>query len=1382
MNINKILFQVLFATFCIGYSVPVYSEPTEENTPDYFVEWVRSKSNLYVDTGVIGKVGVKAEISFYHESTNEPHPILLGSWSAVDLDRFHLVMHTGDTCRWEYGSYEAGKYSEPAATGMVSNDGAKINANSVYGSFRNVVVECRADGSMESVWSGANGSSIEATMNASEKYGLLDTKTTLYLFASHLKYGNTDKAVQFSKTILRSCRLWTDYEGSGTWTLVRDFRPCVKNGRAGLYDAVNEVIHYPQGNELVSGPVTLERGHRLGANAQPATQWGRIAYGKDRGDMGNYMYIHSPLNDYTFKGEGDTLKLNGANNEWQGKNLKQSQLRYDGWFYVSEDKAGEWTVNQAFDDYFALFVDGVNIIANKTYIGSVTGKAIVAEGWHRFTIIAGDTYGGYGSSRDYFSQGWWPFGITVNGNNYVFKKENFPQGSELNKITLQENTDWSELGPLILDGGTILDLNGYSLTVKDIACDNYVGSYVTNSANNMATLIFAENPLSSKAYADGLIKEIDSKIIIAGGDYSQKIVWTGAANDGGNALTPNNWKHFFTGESIVPTSLHDVYIIENAEVNLQIPAGSAFSCKSFNVGDCKLVADCDWSGLSVKPSMSGNLNLDGHSLVVNNAEAKSGAVISGIAGSQLRINVPEGEYKNLGEGALIDNLANLSVAQEVKIVLTKSESGTVVSDVIKFGMTPNAEFIQNGGAISLTGEISGIGVAANNIVGSGVWRMNGGTIKTTNSKSEFRVGSSGRGEFIQTAGDVNLCNWFSIGRFANSAGTYTITGGTLSAIKNERPTWIAGDNGATGTLNIGGNASIILNGIRMGGDENKAADRKAYVNISENGSLTVEAGGFQVGTYSNSKGTVFQDGGTVKCQSWLAIGRYPNSVGLYSLTGGNLDVIGDNAGLAVGEQGTGTLEIGGKAVVNARVVSISHQSGGVGTLKLKEGGTIVTPSVKKGAGNSATAFFDGGTLKAAGNGTLIQNIGNLVFGKSLEFDTDGYDVSMSGNVVASGYGPGKLVKSGEGSLSFGALSCAGTIDVQKGTLALTSDNDNTLAATLAHRWSFENDLTDSITGKKGAKYGNGAAVFENGEVKLSGGGNGNCYIDLGIDKLPSDKFTIEMWVTLRELKEWARCMVVKSENPIVFTSRRSKNEGNYCCNFDSCGEVQKTEYELKKDKQYYVAISYENNGSGGVIVKQYLKESGAENFLWTNTYTKDSYSLPVNVTAFWLAHSSDGTGDLKADYAEVRVWNGALTKNQISFSSLAGPNAKFGILSLAPVAKLDLAGHTLKQPIVKASGLIETGDGELVVTEKVSVKSGECLEASGTIDISSAKIELENDKNSKGSVIFIKPVSGKNLTVVGEPSAANVTEGWLLIISDNGECRLVKKGMALFVR
>ncbi len=114
-------------------------------TPDYFVEWVQpSEANLYVDTGVRGKTGVKAELKATNVSCGE-YPVLLGSWGGQgEGRRFNLVMNKNEQARWEYGSYQY----------------ADLGYFCWYGGDFTVQVICTAGGAMSSTWTNNRGDSI----------------------------------------------------------------------------------------------------------------------------------------------------------------------------------------------------------------------------------------------------------------------------------------------------------------------------------------------------------------------------------------------------------------------------------------------------------------------------------------------------------------------------------------------------------------------------------------------------------------------------------------------------------------------------------------------------------------------------------------------------------------------------------------------------------------------------------------------------------------------------------------------------------------------------------------------------------------------------------------------------------------------------------------------------------------------------------------------------------------------------------------------------------------------------------------------------------------------------------------------------------------------
>ena len=216
-----------------------------------------------------------------------------------------------------------------------------------------------------------------------------------------------------------------------------------------------------------------------------ATRRGRIAYGKSRSGKGSadVSWPKVALSDYTDDGEHEVAEMNRAADAGDAPAfLAQSQLRYDGWVEVTEDLAGWWTINQKFDDYFLFAIDGDFAIFNHTYGALATSRVRVTEGWHRFTVICGDTHGGYGAEY-VFGDMKVPFTVSVNGGEEMaFTSDNFTFGSDRGVVTLAENTDWSSLGAVTLSPGTVIDLNGHTLTVASLAVDGIGGAVVTNTA------------------------------------------------------------------------------------------------------------------------------------------------------------------------------------------------------------------------------------------------------------------------------------------------------------------------------------------------------------------------------------------------------------------------------------------------------------------------------------------------------------------------------------------------------------------------------------------------------------------------------------------------------------------------------------------------------------------------------------------------------------------------------------------------------------------------------------------------------------------------------------------------------------------------------------
>ena len=91
-------------------------------------------------------------------------------------------------------------------------------------------------------------------------------------------------------------------------------------------------------------------------------------------------------------------------------------------------------------------------------------------------------------------------------------------------------------------------------------------------------------------------------------------------------------------------------------------------------------------------------------------------------------------------------------------------------------------------------------------------------------------------------------------------------------------------------------------------------------------------------------------------------------------------------------------------------------------------------------------------------------------------------------------------------------------------------------------------------------------------------------------------------------------------------------------------------------------------------------------------------------------------------------------------------------------------------------------DGALVIADKLVVKVGDVLSASGTIDLSGATLEISDPANLADVFTFLQPVADQKLAIIGVPAPANLPKGWKVSVSADGTACLVKIGMTVIVR
>ena len=186
-------------------------------TPDKFVRYVEATGAQYVDTGIVGRYNTKAECKVEWMGFADSAFLASGYWSGNK--RFYAC----------WCSSASGNMFTAQGTGDNVNNGQDLlfEKKRVYTYTTDFSA---ADGNNMST----NTVTIDGTKVFSKAYTALDTGTNLYIFANN-QFGT---AAGFSKTRCYGLKIWQD------GALVRDFRPCVHNGRAGLYDAQNDVIYY----------------------------------------------------------------------------------------------------------------------------------------------------------------------------------------------------------------------------------------------------------------------------------------------------------------------------------------------------------------------------------------------------------------------------------------------------------------------------------------------------------------------------------------------------------------------------------------------------------------------------------------------------------------------------------------------------------------------------------------------------------------------------------------------------------------------------------------------------------------------------------------------------------------------------------------------------------------------------------------------------------------------------------------------------------------------------------------------------------------------------------------------------------------------------------
>ena len=883
--------------------------------------------------------------------------------------------------------------------------------------------------------------------------------------------------------------------------------------------------------------------------------------------------------------------------------------------------------------------------------------------------------------------------------------------------------------------------------------------------------------------------------------------WTGAAGNG-DWNTAGNWE-----DGKIPDAGTAVTISGNT-VNLSLPVGTTFACASLEIGACTFTADCDWRGLAVTPKIGAAANLNGHVLTLNNLEANAGASFTNTSATDGEVRFyADGDPATVTEATFIDGIANLTTSAKAKIVIIRSNSAAAGGTLTIGAANNHTVFRAESGTISMSAN-GQVGMVNG---GVGYLDITGGTVDFCTARDRgLQLGGAGARSFMTISGGKLQANWIDAGHNDVTECTIVQTGGEIEmGINNNGNIWLGRNARGKATYTLSGGSIYLRTGTLDVGNYGTGT-------FTQNGGdVLTGSGDVRVGMYSGSTGTYTLNAGNMTPSYWLHVGWY--GTGKFVQNGGVATLVasdsnnGNWVSLADSASGNGTYVMNDGRIE----VGTGAKSGGIfvgrrGTGRFEmNGGIVVTPAFIDQTGRS-TLLLNGGTIKVAkdgGTGLTAQHTGaygiftgidNLLLGSgATTIDTNGHDTKITG----CGYEPlpnSALVKSGAGKLTVDTVPPVDTLSISNGTFSVLGNSDNTATAWLAHRWSFNGgSLSDSVYGLTAATIPAASnAVFVGNAVRLGIDykGSGATSLNLGKALVAGGNATIEIWgsrlrsITNMRLFDWGPspsayiCMAWHND-PKIWVRYRADSAAITGCFADNVN--------------YHIALTIKANGDGTSAVHFIRRNLDDPTDVKTCDETVSNWTLPdVNFGDFYLGHSqhsSEASNDANAIYDEVRIWRGVLNDEALALSAQKGPDATAADLAAvvakngetAPVthtlelnsaATLEIAsGTTFTQPVVKGNGTVS--GGTLKVADSLVVKCGETLLASGTVDLTDAKVVLSDPENlaSTGSFNFLKASDGQSLTIVGTPTAVGLPRGWRLRMKGDS-ARISKGGFVILVK
>jgi len=206
--------------------------------PDHFIQYVEATGSQYIDTEIVGRCNsaMEAHVLWSNTSTDTG---FLGAYissngTSSDGDTRFALYGCHGTHWMAHRSYD--NKIDRTAKGSVTGSPEVKNRTAEPDYISSSISH---DGTSVTYWMEVNGTK---RINQTREEEGLNTGLNMYLFTFNM--GGT-AWTRKAKVRCFDVKIHQDD------VLVRDFLPCLKDGRAGLYDAVSGWIYFPQGGEFV---------------------------------------------------------------------------------------------------------------------------------------------------------------------------------------------------------------------------------------------------------------------------------------------------------------------------------------------------------------------------------------------------------------------------------------------------------------------------------------------------------------------------------------------------------------------------------------------------------------------------------------------------------------------------------------------------------------------------------------------------------------------------------------------------------------------------------------------------------------------------------------------------------------------------------------------------------------------------------------------------------------------------------------------------------------------------------------------------------------------------------------------------------------------------